>query len=157
MSRIYEVVFENVSVSAVQDLVQVNGASGKMVRILRRWVYSVDVPVAAQQQLGLRERFLPATVTNGSGGSTPVLAKTDPGNAAASFTAFVNNTTKATTSSTAIVLGTYGPHIFNGYDDEPDVFWPIGPSEAYVWELTIAPNTPPIHLSGGVAVEEIGG
>ena len=157
MSRIYEVVFENVSVSAVQDLVQINGASGKMVRILRRWVYSVDVPVAAQQQLGLRERLLPTTVTNGSGGSTPALAKSDLGNAAASFTAFVNNTTKATTTGTAVVLGTYGPHIFNGYDDEPDVFWPIGPGQAYVWELTIAPNTPPIHLSGGVAVEEIGG
>jgi hypothetical protein len=157
MSRIYEVPFDNVSVSAVQDLVQINGAAGKIVRILRRWVYSVDVPVAAQQQLSLRERFLPAAVTNGSGGTTPVIAKADPGNATPSFTAFVNNTTKATTSGTPVVLGNYGPHIFNGYDDEPDVFWPIGPGEAYVWELTIAPNTPPIHLSGGVAVEEIGG
>lgn len=157
MARIYEVVFDTIAVSVVQDLVQINGATGKIVRILRRWCYSVDVPVAAQQQLALRERFLPATVTNGSGGSTPVLAKTDPGNANASFTALVNSTTKATTSGTAVILGTYGPHIFNGYDDEPDVFFPIGPGEAYVWELTIAPNTPPIHLSGGVAVEEIGG
>jgi hypothetical protein len=157
MSRIYEVPFDNVAVSAVQDLVQINGASGKMCRILRRWVYSVDVPTATQQQLGLRERILPATVTNGSGGSSVTPSKTDLGSPAASFTALANNTVKATTSGTAVILGNYGPHIFNGYDDEPDVFWPIGPGEAYVWELTITPTAGPIHLSGGVAVEELGG
>jgi hypothetical protein len=157
MSRIYSVPFDNVAVSAVQDLVQINGVTGKMLRIVRRWVYSVDVPTAAQQQLGLRERLLPATVTNGSGGSSVTPSKTDLGDAAASFTAFANNTTKATTSGTAVVLGNYGPHIFNGYDDEPDVFYPVAPGEAYVWELEIAPTSAPIHLSGGVSVEEIGG
>jgi hypothetical protein len=156
MSRIYEVVFDNVAVSAVQDLVQVNGATGKMIRILRRWVNSTDVPVATQQQLALRERFLPATVTNGSGTLTTP-SKTDPGAPAASFTAYCNSTTKALTSGTAGLLGAYGVHIFNGYDDEPDVFWPIGPGQAYVWELEVTPTAGPIHLSGVVAVEELGG
>ncbi len=156
MSRIYEVVFDNVTVSAVQDLAQINGASGKMVRILRRWVNSTDVPVATQQQLGLRERFLPATVTNGNGTLTTP-SKTDPGIAAASFTAYVNSTTKAATSGTAVLLGAYGAHIFNGFDEEPDVFFPVGPGQAYVFELEVTPTAGPIHLSGGVTVEELGG
>lgn len=156
MSRIYEVLFDNVSVSAVQDLAQVNGAAGKTVRILRRWVNSTDVPVATQQQLALRERLLPATVTNG-GGTLTTPSKTDNGDAAASFTAYVNSTTKATTSGAAVLLGTYGVHIFNGFDEEPDAFFPVGPGQAYVFELEVTPTAGPIHLSGGVTVEEIGG
>lgn len=156
MPRIYKVMFEGVSVAAAQDLLQIEGAAGKMLRILRRWVKNTDTTLATAQMLELRERFLPATVSNGSGGSTPTIAKNDPGDAAASFTALANNTTKATSSGTAVVLWEGAEHIYNGFDDVHMNPPPIGPSESYVFEL-LSTVSGTVHLSGGVEVEETGG
>ncbi|MCC8946003.1 hypothetical protein H8A97_13060 [Bradyrhizobium sp. Arg62] len=155
MPRIYKVTFENVSVSAAQDLIQIKGASNKILRILRRWVECVDQTAPTGQMLRLRERILPATVTDGSGGSTPTPAKTDQGDAGASFTALANNTTQATTNGTAVAVGTTGCHIFNGYDDIHDEPPTVIPTSSYVLELLGAPLAA-VHLSGGVEVEEIG-
>lgn len=158
MPREYQVTFDAVLVSAAQDLVFIPGATGKMIRILHRWVGATDTTLVAAQSLQLRERFLPATVTAGTGGTTGITpGKTDPGDAACSVTtAGTNNTGKATTSGTAIVLWSNGVHIWNGYDDELDVPYPIGPSEAYVFELESTVSGT-VHLSGGVAIEETGG
>lgn len=158
MGRIYRVTFEQVSVSAAQDLIFIPGATGKMIRILHRWVGSTDTTIAAAQMLSLRERFLPATVSVGSGGTTGITpTKTDPGDATSSVsTAATNNTSKATTSGTPLVLWENGVHIFNGYDGDLDAPYPIGPSEAYVFEL-LSSVSGTVHLSGGVEIEEIGG
>ena len=91
-----------------------------MVRILRRWVSATDTTIPTGQMLRLRERLLPSTVTDGSGGSTPTPAKHDQGDAAATLTALANNTTPASTNGTAVVLATMGCHIFNGFDDIHD-------------------------------------
>src|SRR5580698_10257812 len=103
MPRRYKITFESVSVSAAQDLIQVSGAAGKMVRILRCGVGATDTSLPTAQMLSLRQRFLPTTVTNGSGGTTPTVTKVDPGDAGAILTALANNTTKATTNGTALV------------------------------------------------------
>lgn len=163
MSRFYRVSFENVAVSAAQDLVAIAGATGKMYRVKRRWVGCSDTTLPGAQMLALRERFLPATVTAGSGGTTGVTpSRIDPGDAACSSSSCAtNNTTKATTSGTAIILNEMGAYIYHGYD-EPWLERPqgevpvVGPSEAYVFELLFAP-TGTIHLSGGVEIEELGG
>jgi hypothetical protein len=156
MPREYSVTFEQVSVAAAQDLVQIEGASGKMLRIKRIYVASSDTTAPANQQLALRARFLPATVTNGSGGSSATPRPFDPGDPSASFSALINNTTKATTGGTALVLEDNACNIFAGYDYmfpyPPD----IGPSESFVFEL-LSTVTGTVHLSGGVVVEEIGG
>jgi hypothetical protein len=156
MPRVYKIMFEDVAVSAAQDLVQVKGAAGKIARVVRAWVGATDTTAPTAQQLKIRCRFLPATVTDGSGGTTPTVSKVDPGDAAASITALANNTTKATTSGTAIVLDQAGVHIFSGYDmpflNRP----PIGPSESFVFEL-LSTVSGTVHLSGGVEVEEMGG
>jgi hypothetical protein len=156
MSRVYRVTFEAVSISAAQDLLQIKGASGKMLRILRRWVGATDTTIPSAQMLSLRERFLPATVSDGSGGSTPAPQKTDPGDAAASFTALSNSTSKATTNGTAVTLYEDSCHIYNGFNMAVDEPYPIGPSESYVFEL-LSTVSGTVHLSGGVIVEEIGG
>lgn len=156
MPRIYRLGFENVAVTAAQDLVQITGASGKIVRPIRRFVGATDTTIPTSQMLQIRERFLPATVTNGSGGTTPTIYRNDPGDAAASLTALANNTTKATTNGTAIILNEVSAHIFNGFYDDflnPPV---IGPSEAYVFEL-LSTVSGTVHLSGWVEVEEWGG
>lgn len=158
MGRIYRVTFEQVSVSSPQDLVFIPGASGKMYRVLHRWVGAADTSIPTAQMIALRERFLPATVSLGSGGTTSITpTKTDPGDAACSIsTAATNNTSKATTNGTALVLFETGAHIYNGYDDTVLAPWVIGPSEAYVFEL-LSTVSGTVHLSGGVEIEEIGG
>ena len=156
MPRVYNIMFENVAVTAAQDLVQVKGAAGKIVRIRRAWVGSSDTTAPTDQQVRIRCRFLPTTVTDGSGGSTPAISKVDPGDASASLTALVNNTTPATTSGTAIVLDVGSPNIKGGYDVPFDSRPPIGPSESFVFEL-LSTVSGTVHLSGGVQVEEIGG
>lgn len=158
MGRVYLVTFENVTVSVAQDLIQVTGAAGKICRINRQWLSSTNTTLPTAQMLQLRGRFLPATVTNGSGGSTPTVTKTDPGDAAASFTALANNTTKATTSGTALTEEEGGTHIYNPYErvfnqKSPPV---VGPSEAFVFEL-LSTVSGTCNFSGGVEVEEIGG
>ncbi len=155
MARAYTVTFEQVLVAAAQDLVQINGAAGKLVRIKRIWWGSTDTTPPVAQMLSLRARFLPATVTNGNGSAvTP--QKLDPGDAAASATALANSTTKAATTGTAAILEENGAHVYTGYDYTFPQAPVIGPSEAFVFELLSTPSGT-LHLSGGVTFEEAGG
>lgn len=154
--RIYSVVFNEVTVSVAQDLFQIKGATGKMLRIRRVSINAAATTVPTAQGFSLRCRFLPATVTDGSGGSTPTPQPMDPGTSAASFTALANSTTKATTSGTAKILESNGCHISAGYDyqfPEPPT---VGPSESFVFEMLNTP-TGTVVVSGTALVEEIGG
>ena len=159
MPRIYQVTFEGVAVTAAQDLVFIPGsAAGKAVKILRRWLSATDTTAPTAQMLQLRERFLPATVTAGTGGTTAITpTKRDAGDATCGITtAGTNNTGKATTSGTAVTLNEDGCHVFNGYNEvyiNPPV---IANGEAYVFEL-LSTVTGTVHLSGGVEISEEGG
>lgn len=158
MGRKYRVTFEAVAISAAQDLVQITGATGKMMKILRHWVGCTDTSVATGQMLSLRARFMPATFSVGSGGTTGITpSKNDPGDATcSSTTCAINNTTPATTSGTAIKVYENGCHLYQGdnwrYDESPLV----GPSEGFVFEL-LSTVSGTVHLSGGVDIEEMGG
>ena len=66
--RNYNVTFEAVSVTAARDLVQVKGAAGKIFRPIRAWVKATDTTLPTAQMLQTRCRFLPTTVSDGSGG-----------------------------------------------------------------------------------------
>jgi hypothetical protein len=158
--RTYDVLFEDVAIAAAQDLVQITGASGKVMFVIEMWAGVTDTSLATGQGLKLRARFLPATVTNGSGGTTGITpSKVDPGDAAcSSSTCATNNTTQATTSGTAIKLYENGCHLYQGdrYRFPVDERPPIGPSEAFVWEL-LSTVTGTVHMSGGVKIGEVGG
>lgn len=158
--RYYDVTFENVSVSAAQDLVQITGATGKMMFICEMWVGCPTTTLPTGQGLRLRARFLPATVTVGSGGTVNITpSKIDPGDAAcSSTTCATNNTTRATTSGTAIVIYQNGVHLYQGERYRfPDAERPaIGPSEAFVFEL-LSTVSGTLTLSGGVRLGESGG
>lgn len=155
MGRIYRVTFANVSVSAAQDLVGIIGATGKVCRLLRAWANVVQTTAPTDQQLRFRVRVLPATVTAGSGGSAATTAKTDPGDAAASFTARTNDTTGQTTNSTAVVHDERGENVKAGYDNYFPERPPIGPTSGCVFELLSTPAGT-LTMSGGMLVEEIG-
>lgn len=156
MPREYTVSFAPTTVSAAQDLVTILGAAGKMCKILRCWVASTDTTLDSAQMLSIRLRYLPATVTAGSGGSTPTPRPLDPGDSAASFTAHTNDTTKSSTGGTAAIIEENGCHIYAGYDVYLSKPIYVGPSEAFVFEL-LSTVSGTVNLAGGVLVEETGG
>jgi hypothetical protein len=156
MPRSYIVGSENVAVSAAQDLLQIKGAAGKILRVLRVWSGATNTTLVTAQGLRFRCRFLPATVTDGSGGSTCTPQPLDPGDAAASFTCKTNNTTQATTSGTASVLPCEGDHIYSGINlpfKNPPV---VGPNESFTFEL-LSTVSGTVNLTSGAEVEESGG
>ena len=157
MPRRYNVTFDGVAVTLPQDLVTVYGAAGKMLRILRCWVGATNTTAPTDQQIQLRMRYLPVTLTNGTGGTAPTPSRTDPGDAAASFTARVNDmTTKTSSSGTVVIVEANGANIKGGYDTMLPAPPYIGPSEAFVFEL-LSTVSGTVNLSGGVLVEEMGG
>jgi hypothetical protein len=156
MPRIYTVTNTPVAVTAAQDLCEIKGAAGKTLKVRRIECGAVDNTAPSSQMLNFRFRFLPATVTPGTAGTTPTPAKADPGDAAASFTAGMNNTGKATTGGTAVVLWSGSAQVLAGLDYSfinPPV---IGPSESGVFEL-LSTVTPVVTLAVTVTVEETGG
>ena len=105
MGRIYSVVFENVSVSAAQDFFEISPADDKPVRILGLQLANVGGTADAgdaQEEL-LRLTIKRGFTASGSGGTTPTPSPLDPNDAAAGFSAEVNNTTPANTG-TALTL-----------------------------------------------------
>ena len=155
MPRNYIVTFSGVTVSAAQDLLQIKGAAGKLLRVRRLWLSFTNTTLPTAQGLQLRCRFLPATVTDGTGGTTPTPRPLDAGDAAATFTALANNTTKATTSGTAAVLNENGYHVHGSFDWFFPIHPLVGPSQSFVFELLSTPSGT-LNLSGGAEVEEAG-
>jgi len=155
----YTVNFENVSVTAAQDLVQITGPSaGKIIKVHRVWLSNVDTSLITGQAVRLRCRYLPATVTVGSGGTTGITPskKEDQGDAAcSSTTAATNNTTPATTSGTAVVLMGHGTHLYVPFDHvftKPII---VGPSTAFVFEL-LSTVSASAKMNGGCDISEEG-
>lgn len=111
MSRIYTVSasFTLTNAGGDCDLLEIIPADDKPVR-LRGFCLSQtsEVQDAAEENLRISVIRLPATVTNGSGGTTPTPQPLDSADAAAGATAHVNDTTVATTSGTAITLEELG-------------------------------------------------
>lgn len=155
MGRIYTVSFKNVTIAAAQDLVALKGSSGKICRVLRAWLQMNDTTLQTAQGLRLNFKYSSATITLGSGGSTPTPRPNDPGDAAASFTAHANDTTQATTSGAFTDWFPTGGHNYAGFDSpfpRPFVF---GLNEGFVFEL-LSTVSGTCNYSGGVEVEESG-
>ncbi len=157
MGRVYTVSFKNVTISAAQDLVALKGSTGKTCRLRRVWLNMNDTTLQTAQGLRLSAKYGSATVTLGSGGSAPTPRPLDPGDAAASFTAHVNDTTPATTSGSFVDLVPGGCHNFAGFDFtwRPGAEPVFGLNEGVVFEL-LSTVTGTCNFSGGAEVEEVG-
>jgi hypothetical protein len=114
MGRIYSVSFSGTITNAGgdTDLLEIVPADDKPVK-LRGFSLAQTSEVGDTAEEGLRVSIirLPATLTSGSGGSAATPAPMDSADAAAGCTCEVNNTTVATTSSTAVVLAEYAWNI----------------------------------------------
>ncbi len=155
MSRIYTVSSSAVVGAAAMDLALIIGAAGKVLKIHRIECAATDAAAPTSGELNFRCRYLPATLTNGSGGTTPTPAKQDQGDAAATFTAHANDTTGASTNATAVVLWSGAAHVLTGLDYMPKSPWTVNPSTGVTFELLTLPSGT-IHLDMCVTVEEIG-
>lgn len=112
MSRLYRVVFQGTVTNAGgdQDLLSIQPADDKPCRIVG-WILgqTSEVGDAAEENLRITVRHMTATVTIGSGGSSPTPQPLRPGtDTAAGFTARVNDTTVSTTSGTSTICEELG-------------------------------------------------
>lgn len=151
--RIYTIGFANVTLSAVQDLIAIYAGSSKIFAVLQVNIGQVTGTSVANQRIRLR--YLPTTVTTGSGGSAVTPRPYVSGDAAATITARQNDTVQATTSGTAVDLQDDAWNIVNGYlwcppvPSRPPV---IGISGAFIVSLDTAPSSIVTNMS--VVVEE---
>ncbi len=135
MSEIFTIVCENISVSAVQDILTAYAASTKKLQFL-----GAEVAANGQATVGnypIRVRYLPATVTAGSGGSAVTPHNINPDGAAASFTARRNDVTQAVSGGSAVTYIASMLNPINGYYNTPPV--PVG-------------DEPKCDLSGAIVI-----
>lgn len=155
MSEIFTIVENNIAVSAVQDILAAYAASTKKLQLL-----AVELAANGQTTVGnypIRVRYLPATVTSGSGGAAVTPHNVNPSGAAASFTSRRNDTTQAVTGGTAVdVIATqFNP--INGYYWQAPV--PVGDepkadlSTAFVLSLDAVTGT--LNISATMWLREI--
>lgn len=139
--RVYTVSFTNVSVSAVQDLFGIYCGSSAAVELHEFVIGQITATTVGNLRLTLKR--LPATVTAGSSGNAGTVNKSRSGDAAATATARINDTTQATTSGTAVSLrgDVYNP--INGYQylPAPEDRPAANPSEALIVSLDTAPGS----------------
>lgn len=94
MGRMYTVEFENVAVAAAQDFFEIAPADDKPV-LLHAIFLSQSTETGDAQEEMMRFRVIRGHTTSGSGGTVPTPRPLDHNDAAAGFTAEVNNTTIA--------------------------------------------------------------
>ncbi len=117
MSEVFTIVCENITVSAAQDVLAAYAASTKKLRLL-----AVEMAQNGQTTVGnypMRIRYLPATVSTGSGGAAVTPHNVNPDGAAAGFTARRNDTSQATTGGTAVDVVATQFNPIQGYYWEP--------------------------------------
>jgi hypothetical protein len=154
--RVYSAVFEGVSVTAVQDFFELTAPSTASVMVHEVHITQDDNETS--QQLPVKLIRVPATVTSGTGGTSPTPRKMESGSPAAAATVEANNvTTQATTSGTLEVLRRIGDNVLNGWHW---VFLPetrlwLAPSGVLVVRLATAPAAA-LLMSGEIVWEEVG-
>jgi hypothetical protein len=160
IGRLYSVEFHAVSVTAQQDFFYIKPAADKIT-----WIESVNIAASggtadagdAQEELFDIEIIrLPATVTVGSGGGSFTPTPQAVNDAAAGFTARINDTTKATTSGTATVVWADGMNSRAGwiYLPPPEHTAMVANAQAIVVRLNTTPADA-ILLSGTALVREL--
>ena len=154
MPRCYTVQFEDVTVSAVQDLFSLDAASDKPIELVAlEFAQNTETGDAAEEQL--RIKVTRGNTTVGSGGTAPTPQPTSPNDTAAGFTARVNDTTQAS-AGTAVDLISTAFNVRVGYSWGPVPFgmgiWTSGTSLLVV-KLLAAPADA-LDLSGTATIIE---
>lgn len=124
MSRIYTVAWTGTVTAAGGDVdwLEVLPGDDKPIKLRGlKFGQISEVGDTAEEGLEIAIIRLPATVTSGSGGSSATPAPLDSADVAAGCTCETNNTTVATTSSTAVTLEEMG---WNNRNGPFETWWP---------------------------------
>ena len=150
MGRMYSVTFEEVAVSAVQDLFEINAPSDAIVV-----VHGFEISQSSDTDSEQLNLLVHRGSTSGSGGSTPTPAPMEVGDAAFGGTVEANNTTQSTEGT---IIHSAAFNVLNGYVHwwTPETRPAISPSGRLIIELQTAPADA-LTMSGVVYFEEIGG
>lgn len=152
--RIYTCQFNNVAVSAVQDLFAITATASMAIKIHEIIIGQVTSTVIGNLRLSLKR--MPSTVTAGSGGGAGTIQSINPSDAAATSTVRINDTVQATTSGTAQIIRSDIYNVLNGFiylppiEDRPI----IKPSQAFIVSLDSAPGSAET-MSGNIIFEEL--
>lgn len=158
--RLYVANFEDVAITAAQDLFELLASSSSVVRV-HKWtlMQSTDAGDAEEEILPIETVRGDGAVTSGSGGSTLTAQPIDNGDAAPTTTVEANNTTRlAAGSGTLDNLEKYGWNVRIPLE----VLYPpghlptISPGDTWTLSLNGAPADS-ITCSGAIWFEEIGG
>lgn len=155
MSGVYTVQFNGVAVTAQQDFFELTASSTKPIVILALSL-SQSTEVGDAQEEGLSILLKSGQTTSGTGGTAPTPVSTDSSGSAASFTAEVNNTTKASVG-TIVTHAAWNWNVRVPFDV---VFTPeqqliMAASRRCTIELGTTPADS-ITVSGTIWVQEIG-
>lgn len=153
-TKVYTVVFSAASVSAAQDLFEITPASNKPVEIVGIELgQTSDSGDAQDEQLQLS--IIRGHTTSGSGGTAPTPQPLEPNDGAAGFTAEVNNTTVATTGTTA-TLWTTAWNVRAGYINWfPEYVRPTATSGNTTILVRMTAPADAITMSGTLYVAEL--
>lgn len=152
--RMYSVAIDAVAVSAAQDLFGLLATSGMAFKL-----HCIELGQKTLTSWEAKEIKLvrnPATATVGSGGSAATPRPLNNGDAAATFTARINDTTPQTTGGTQQILFSRNWEFLNGFfwmpapEDRPI----IAPSQGLALKLPTAPSAS-MTVSGYMLVEEL--
>lgn len=116
--RLYSVSFSNVTLSAAQDLFELQPADDKPI-IVHKVVVAPDTSETNQQVKVTVKRFSGA-FTSGSVGSTATPVALDSHDAAAGFACEINNTTRCTGGTSVVIVADSFPSQ-GGWEYMPDV------------------------------------
>lgn len=117
--RVYQAGFDNVACgTAVQDLFSLLAGTAKGIILHHIHMEAASITTAAQLRLRLKRGT--ATVTQGSGGSTPSIIATDAGDSlAATAVLHCNDTTQATTSGAFSTMALFQWNVLLPFDYMP--------------------------------------
>jgi hypothetical protein len=154
MARPYVIQFNNVAVTAAQDLFNIAATSG-MAFILHQFELNSENSSSAAE-LRVVVKRLTATVTNGSGGGVATISPLAPTDAAATVTGRINDTTRATTTGSTTNLFPFGWNVLNGlfFCPPPEIRPIFSISQNLLIGLETAPGTS-TTMNGYVVIEEI--
>lgn len=160
MGRMYTAVFEDVAVTAAQDLFEILAPATGIVYV---WKWSIfqtsDVGDTQEEILQIECVRGDGSVTSGSGGSSVTPQPVDNGDAAAGSTVEANNTTRMVAGSgTLDNLEQYGFNVRMPLDMVyiPEERPVITPSDRWTLSLNDNPGDE-LTMSGMVKFEEVGG
>jgi hypothetical protein len=154
MARPYVIQFNNVAVTAAQDLFNIASTSGMAFVLHQLELNSESSSSAAELRVVIKR--LTATVTNGSGGGAATISALSSTDATATVTGRINDTTRATTSGSTTNLFSFGWNVLNGllFCPPPEIRPTFGISQNLLIGLETAPGSS-TTLNGYVVIEEI--